>query len=132
MSRRQNLDESRRNLTAEQAEVRRKQEAKAFELGMPLPADQYLYNRRPLWKQWKVLGEYLLKKRVLSYADGDALLALAEARLPALAKTEDGEIEEQAGQLTFVTCSPYPATAERTAAMMLFMLCVSVTDQFPV
>jgi phage terminase large subunit-like protein len=103
MSRRQNLEVSRRNLTSGEEVVRRKQEAKAFELGMPLCPDQYAYNKRPLWKVWKQLGEYLLQKRVLSYADGDALLALAEARLAG-----DKERQEAVLDATWRKRTPFP------------------------
>jgi phage terminase large subunit-like protein len=81
MSVRQQLNETHKNRTVAQTNVRALQESKAFVLGVPLSPDQYAYNNRPLWAIWKRYSKFLLDKRLLSYADGDALLSLCKAEL---------------------------------------------------
>jgi phage terminase large subunit-like protein len=116
MSRRQQ-DTSRINLTAAQAAVRRKQEAKAPELGWPLCPSQYAYNDRVLWRWWKQLGSELLKRRLLSYADGGALLRLAEAQ-----KCGQTELCKTLYAETWGSREPFPdpkPTADHTLADFL-------------
>lgn len=81
MSVRNSIDDSHKNRTATESSIRSKQESKAFELGLPLCPEQYAYNNRPLWALWRKYSAALLRERVLSYADGDALLALCKAEL---------------------------------------------------
>ncbi len=79
MSRR--AETSRKNLTAAEQHIRARQEAKAFELGPPLCPEQYIYNNKPLYAIWKNNVKVLLAKRVLTYADGEALLRFCKAQL---------------------------------------------------
>jgi phage terminase large subunit-like protein len=79
--RRKDISEVRKHYTVSEESVRAKQAARAFELGMPLCPEQYLYNNRPLYAIWKSTAEKLLAERILSYADGDALLAVSKAKL---------------------------------------------------
>jgi phage terminase large subunit-like protein len=77
MSRKKNLDDVRKNLTAAQLDVRRKQEAKAFELGIPA-SPPYLWNNRALWALWKKNATKAMQARKLAYCDGDALLEFCQ------------------------------------------------------
>src|ERR1039458_509516 len=91
MSLKKSIDATHGNRTAAEVSVRAKQEAKVFELGMPAtPA--FLWNNKPLYSIWKKYSKFLLDKRLLSYADGDALLELCEAQLTA----PDGERKKKA------------------------------------
>src|SRR5215467_9844683 len=81
MSHRKQLGDVRKNLTAAEQEIRRKQEAKVFALGVPLCPEHYIYNSRPLYALWKKNVERLLKARLLSFSDGDALLTWCRAEL---------------------------------------------------
>jgi len=81
MSVRQQLDEKREHLTATASTVRAAQESGKFALGVPLCPEQYAYNNRPLWVLWRKYSAALLRERVLSYSDGDALLSLCKAEL---------------------------------------------------
>src|SRR5579859_1836779 len=100
MKRQQN---TRQNLTVIEQEIRNKQAAKVFELGWPSCPEQYAYNDRPLWAAWKQIGEKLLERRLLSYADGDALLALAKAH-----KNEQVELCKQLYTETWGNRTPFP------------------------
>ena len=62
-------------------DVRHKQEAKAFEFGVPLCPSQYIYNNRPLYAVWKKRAKQLFDGRLLSYSDGEALLEYCKADL---------------------------------------------------
>lgn len=79
--RRKDTADVRKNYTVAEVSVRAKQEAKVFELGTPLCPEQYVYNNRPLYEHWKRYEKRLREARLLSYADGDALLALSKAAL---------------------------------------------------
>src|SRR5713101_3148770 len=103
MARRKQLEETRRNLTADETAIRAKQEAKTCELGMPSCPEQYAYNDRPLWTAWKQIGEKLLERRLLSYADGDALLALAKAH-----NNGQTELCQQLYAATWGNRAPFP------------------------
>ena len=78
---RKSISDSREHLTAAQLTVREKQESKVFSLGMPLCPNQYIHNNKPLCAQWKKYAKWLLDKRLLSFADGAALLELSEAEI---------------------------------------------------
>jgi phage terminase large subunit-like protein len=57
------------------------QEAQANALGVPRLPDQYVSNNRALYALWLKNGQRLLEARLLSYADGPALLGLCRAQL---------------------------------------------------
>ncbi len=78
--RRKDINETHKNYTTAELSLREKQAARVFELGRP-STPEYLWNNKPLYAIWKRTSENLLKARVLSYADGDALLAACSARL---------------------------------------------------
>ncbi len=78
MSKRKDQFDLRKNLTAAEAAVRAKQEAKVFELGWP-QAPEYFWNDKAAWAAWQKIGDVLYEKRLLSYADGDVLATIAKA-----------------------------------------------------
>jgi phage terminase large subunit-like protein len=82
MSRKKSLSEveERGHLTAAQLEIRRKQEAAVFELGIPA-TPPYLWNNRPLWALWKKNAHKGLASRQLAYSDGEALLQFCQCEL---------------------------------------------------
>ena len=96
----------RKNLTVAEAAIRRKQEAAAFELGMPLCPSQYAYNDKPLWEAWKKFAAQLLERRLLAFADGPALLELAKAH-----KSGQAELCQQLYDATWATRLPFPDPA---------------------
>ncbi len=102
MSRRLQLDETRRNLTAAEQETRRKQESCAFELGWPA-TPEYLWNDRPTFDAWKLIGKRLLEKRLLAFSDGEALLAVAKAQ-----KNHQQEVCKQIYADTWANRTPFP------------------------
>jgi len=104
MSRRK--ENPRKNLTAAEAAIRAKQEAKVFELGMPACPNQYAYNDRPLWAAWKALAKELLERRLLAFSDGEALLALAEAQ-----KNQQAELGQKIYAETWGSREPFPDPA---------------------
>ena len=67
-----------RSLTPEQREIRRKQEACAFEWGYPARPQGL---PRAVREAWNLYAAKLHARRELAYSDGDALLAVAEAKV---------------------------------------------------
>ncbi|MGD1080387.1 MAG: terminase large subunit [Candidatus Sulfotelmatobacter sp.] len=98
---------TRRNLTAAEETLRKKQLAKAPELGVPLCPEQFAYNNRRLWAIWKKNVGHLLERRLLSFADGDALLTLCRAELNA-----QTEVMQAVFDATWKNRTPFPAPAE--------------------
>src|SRR5579871_5524393 len=96
-------ENTRMNLTLDEADIRAKQLAKANALGWPQCPDQNAYNDRPLWAAWKKLGESLYAARLLSYADGAALYALAAAY-----KTQQQDLYKQIYAETWENRKPFP------------------------
>lgn len=80
MARRIQLDDSRKNRTQAEAAIRAKQEAQAFELGIPL-CPEYLWNNRPLYEIWRKSSARLLKERLLAFSDQKPLMEICEAQL---------------------------------------------------
>jgi phage terminase large subunit-like protein len=103
MSRRES-DTSRRKLTADEQKIRDKQEAKAFEIGVPLCPDQYVYNRGKLYDLWKKRAKQLLDARLLAYSDGEALLEFCRAELAG-----DSQRTSTIFKLTWESRAPFPA-----------------------
>lgn len=61
--------------------IRRKQEARVFELGVPLCPDKHIANRRELHALWKKNVQKLLEKRLIAFSDGEAILEFCKAEL---------------------------------------------------
>lgn len=81
MSQRKQLGQTRMNRTAAQTAIRAKQEAKAFELGIPLCPDAYIHNNKKLYEIWKQCVARLYRERLLAYSDGEPLLQFCRAAL---------------------------------------------------
>lgn len=113
MSRRKNLGENRRNLTAAQLAIRGKQEAKVFEHGIPLSPDQYIYNKRELYEIWKQCVVKLHRARLLAYSDGEALYKFCCAAL-----NGQTEIKREIYQATWATRKPFPKPATNLCASL--------------
>ncbi len=103
MSRRQSLSESRQHLTAAEEARRAKQEAKAFELGVPACPNQYLYNHKKLYAIWKQNVERLLAARKLAFSDGEALLEFCKAQL-----NDQAEVMAAIFSATWAHREPFP------------------------
>jgi phage terminase large subunit-like protein len=108
MSRRQDISSTRRDRAAGDAELRAKQEAKRFELGLPLCPNQYVYNNRPLYALWKKNAARLLAERFLSFSDGDALLAFCKAEL-----NEQRDVMRAVWEATWANRVPFPAPVQQ-------------------
>jgi len=80
VSRRKSIDEVKGDFNAETIAVRAKQEARAFELGVPV-TPEYLWNNRKLHAIWKQNVGRLLDARKLAFSDGEALLEFCKAQL---------------------------------------------------
>ena len=103
MSRRVQIDVAQKRRTTTEAAIRAKQEAKAQEHGWPLSPDQYMSNNRKLWALWQKYGEQLFEARLLSFADGAALLAYCKAKLAG-----DKERAKSIAELTWGERTPFP------------------------
>lgn len=108
MSRRKDISSARKNFTAAEAALRAKQEAKVFELGVPLCPEHYIYNNRPLYALWKKNAAKLLAGRLLSFSDGDALLAWCRAEL-----NEQTDVLKAVWDTTWANRKPFPAPVEQ-------------------
>jgi hypothetical protein len=116
LSIRKSLDGSRRNLTTSEERIRAAQEAKTFALGEPLCPEQYAYNDKPLWRIWKFYTRRMLEERILSYADGPALLSLCKAK-----KNGQQELMQQIWDETWKGRPRFPKPVEPTAKLNEFL-----------
>lgn len=99
MANRKQVDDLQgRSLTPEQREIRRKQEARSFEWGYPARPQGL---PRPVREAWNLYAAKLHERRLLAYADVDALLAVAEA------KVEGGDVNALL-EATWGSREPFP------------------------
>lgn len=117
MSRRS--QEPRKNLTAAETELRRKQEGSAFELGVPLCPDQYASNDRALWAAWKRLAQKILAVRKLAFSDGEALLSLAKAT-----KLGQKDLAQKIYDETWGSRPPFPEPPKPALTLERFLVLV--------
>jgi phage terminase large subunit-like protein len=113
MSRRLSITESHGAYTKAELDLRAKQEAKVFALGVPA-TPEYLWNNRPLHAIWKVYVDKLLAKRVLAFSDGEALLELCKAKLH-----NDGDAMASILDATWKHRTPFPDPKPSSTAFSL-------------
>jgi len=94
-------------MTAAEAAIRAKREAKVFELGIPACPQQYAYNDKALWTLWRQCASSLYHKRLLAYSDGQALLDFCKA-----AKNGQSTIQQQVFDATWRNRKPFPEPTE--------------------